>query len=80
MTRPRRTRLDDPTAERTSDQSTESASRPTAGRETTRRRADDEDLIRRTAEERDRTPRRYDQPAEADPVMPSEDPSLNTKI
>jgi hypothetical protein len=80
MTRPRRTRLDDPTAERTSDQSTESASGLTAGRETTPRRADDEDLIRRTAEERDRTPRRYDQPAEADPVMPSEDPSLNTKI
>ncbi len=80
MTRPRRERLDDPTAERASDQSTEAASELTAGRETTRRRAYDEDLIRRTAEERDRTPRRYDQPAEADPVMPSEDPSLNTNI
>ena len=79
MTRPRRTRLDDPTAESTSDQSTESASGLTAGRDI-RNRADGEDLIRRTAEERDTTPRRYDQPAEADPVMPSKGPASNAKI
>ena len=79
MTRPRRTRLDDPTAERTSDQSTQSASGLTDGPDA-RNRADDEDLLRRTAEERDRTPRRYDQPAEADPVLPSTDSALNTKI
>jgi hypothetical protein len=80
MTRPRRTRLDDPTAENTSDQSTESAGGLTAGRERAHNRAESEDLIRRTAESRDTTPRRYDQPADADPVMPSDDPSLNTKI
>ena len=79
MTRPRRTRLDDPTAESTSDQSTQSASGLTAGRDA-RNRSDDEELIRRTAEERDTTPRRYDQPAEADPVLPSDDSKLNTKI
>lgn len=69
MKRPRRTRLDDPTAENTSDQSTQSASGLTAGRDM-RNRAEGEDLIRRTAEERDTTPRRYDQPAEADTVLP----------
>ena len=69
MTRPDRTRLDDPTAERTGDAVPE------------RNRAQ-EDVVRRTSDERDYTPRRYDQPAEADgdPVMPSEDPSLNVKI
>jgi hypothetical protein len=79
MTRPRRTRLDDPTSENTaSDQSTESASGLTAGRDT-RNRADSEELIRRTSEERDKTPRRYDQPAEADPVIPSKDARLPPK-
>lgn len=70
MTRPDRTRLDDPTAERTSDPVPE------------RNQAPHEDVVRRKGEERDHTPRRYDQPAEADgdPVMPSEDPSLNIKI
>ena len=70
MNRPDRTRLDDPTAERTSDPVPE------------RNRASKDDVVRRTSEERDFTPRRYDQPADADgdPVMPSEDPSLNVKI
>ena len=70
MTRPDRTRLDDPTAERTGDPVPE------------RNRAPQEDVVRRKSEQRDYTPRRYDQPAEADgdPVMPSEDPSLNVKI
>ncbi|HZB24861.1 MAG TPA: hypothetical protein VE379_01930 [Vicinamibacterales bacterium] len=69
MTRPDRTRLDDPTAERTGDPVPE------------RNRAH-EDVVRRRSDERDYTPRRYDQPADADgdPVMPSEDPSLNVKI
>ena len=70
MNRPDRTRLDDPTAERTNDPVPE------------RNNAPKEDVVRRTSEERDYTPRRYDQPADADgdPVMPSEDPSLNVKI
>lgn len=67
--RARRTRLDDPTAEQSSDQSTQSASGLTAGRGA-EHRADSEELIRRTSEERDTTPRRYDQPAEADPLPP----------
>lgn len=51
---------------------------PGAGRE--RNRPEHEDIVRRTAEERDVTPRRYEQPADADLVMPSDDSSLNTKI
>lgn len=70
MTRPDRTRLDDPTAERTNDPVPD------------QNRAPSEDVVRRSSEERDYTPRRYEQPAEedGDPVMPSEDPSLNVKI
>ena len=68
MSRPTRSRLDDPTAERTADPVPE------------RSRAEDEDIVRRTAEERDYTPRRYEQPQDDDPVMPGEDSSLNTKI
>ena len=45
-----------------------------------RNKAEHEDIVRRTHEERDYTPRRYEQPADADPVMPSEDSTLNTKI
>lgn len=94
MNRDPRTRLDDPTAERAADQSTESASGLTAGRpgpETPmpperdgpgveRNRIADESAVRRTPEGRDQTPRRYDQPADEDPVMPDDDPSLGTKI
>ena len=83
MTRPRRTRLDDPTAENTADTSTQSATglTPPAGAEgQERNRASQDDLVRRTSEERDYTPRRYEQPADEDPVMPSDDSSLNTKI
>lgn len=70
MNRPDRTRLDDPTAERTNDPVPERNDGPK------------EDVVRRTGKERDYTPRRYDQPADADgdPVMPSEDASLNVKI
>ena len=72
--RPHRTRLDDPTAENVSDTSTESASGLSGGdpsKDKNRNRADHEDLIRRTSRERDDTPRRYDQPIGADPVVPS---------
>ena len=68
MSRPDRSRLDDPTAERAADPVPE------------RSRAGDEDVVRRTAEERDYTPRRYEQAEDGDPVMPDEDSSLNTKI
>ena len=68
MSRPTRSRLDDPTAERTADPVPE------------RNHADDEEIVRRTAEERDYTPRRYEQPKDDDPVMPGGDSSLNTKI
>ena len=68
MSRPSRSRLDDPTAERTADPVPE------------RSRADEGDVVRRNAEERDYTPRRYEQPDDADPVIPGEDSSLTTKI
>jgi hypothetical protein len=68
MTRPRRSRLDDPTAESESDVID------------ARNRAEHEDVVRRTGTERDYTPRRYEQPVDADPVMPSEDSTLKTKI
>ena len=89
MTRDRRSRLDDPTAERAVDQSTQSEGGLTAGREprderegpgVERNRIDEEDVVRRDPEERDTTPRRYEQDTEEDPVMPADDPSLNTKI
>jgi hypothetical protein len=67
MSRPPRSRLDDPTAERTADPVPE-------------RNQDADDCVRRNAEERDYTPRRYEQPEEADPVMPGADSTLNTKI
>lgn len=82
MTRDRRSRLDDPTAERTADQSTQKEGglgippdRPGAEgyRET-------EDLVPRTPEEHDTTPRRYEQRTEDDPVMPPDGPSLRTEI
>ena len=60
MTRPRRTRLDDPTAENASD--------VVVGQN----RAEHEDVVRRTSEERDYTPRRYEQPVDDDET-PSKD-------
>jgi len=56
MKRPRRSRLDDPTAENSADAVPE------------RNRIKNEDLVRRTAEERDYTPRRYEQSTKEDPV------------
>jgi hypothetical protein len=82
MTRPERSRLDDPTAENTSDMSTPSASGLGAGvtRADDRREPGRDEVVRRRGDQHDSTPRRYEQPADDDPVMPSDDSSLNTKI
>jgi hypothetical protein len=80
MNRDGRSSSNDPTAEPAIDQSTQSASglsvdRDGPGAERNRSR---EDVVNRGLE----TPRRYDQPIEEDedPVMPSDDSTLNTKI
>ena len=82
MNRDGRSSSQDPTSEPATDQSSESASGLTAGREgpgVERNRGDADLVNRRTA---DTTPRRYEQPLEDDhdPVMPSDDSTLNTKI
>lgn len=76
MNRDNRSSSNDPTDEPTRDQSTQSASGLTAGRD---REDTSSDLVNRQPLE---TPRRYDQPIEDDddPVMPSDDTTLNTKI
>jgi hypothetical protein len=81
MNRDGRSSSNDPTAERTADQSTQSASGLSSGAERggiARHQEDDEPLYRGPLD----TPRRYDQPIEDDddPVMPSDDSTLNTKI
>lgn len=45
-----------------------------------RNQAPDEAVVHRSSEQRDYPPRRYEHPAEEDPVMPSNDSSLNSKI
>jgi hypothetical protein len=45
-----------------------------------RNQAPDEEVVHRNSEPPDYPPRRYEQPAEEDPVMPSNDSSLNSKI
>ena len=82
MNRDRRSSSNDPTAEPSSDQSTQSASGLSSGQEgpgVERNHALGREQIAR--EELD-TPRRYDQPLEddADPVMPSDDSTAKTKI
>ena len=76
MNRDNRSSSNDPTAELASDQSTQSASGLSAGRN---RPDGDREAVNRQPLE---TPRRYDQPIEDDddPVMPSDDTTLNTKI
>ena len=76
MNRDRRSSSNDPTAESTSDQSTQSASGLSAGR--SRPDTRDDAVDPRPLD----TPRRYDQPIEDDddPVMPSDDATLGTKI
>jgi hypothetical protein len=76
MNRDNRSSSNDPTAELARDQSTQSAS----GLSTGGNRSDrSDDLVNRRPLD---TPRRYDQPIEDDddPVMPSDDATLNTKI
>lgn len=65
----RRTNPSDPTAERTAEQSTQTASGLT----------DAEDIIDRESEERYRTPRKYEED-NADPALPADDASLKTNI
>ena len=76
MNRGSRSSSHDPAAERTSDQSTQSASGLSGGRS---RPEWSDDAVNRQPFD---TPRRYDQPIEDDddPVMPSADSTLNTKI
>lgn len=84
----RRAPIAQPTAERTADQSTPSASGLTAERpgveperqyEPERQHEDDRDVVARTEHGQAETPRKYEQPDD-DEVMPSDDASLNTKI
>ena len=82
----RRPNPSDPTAERTSEQSTPSASglgggRADAGPDMEQPRRNDEggDLIGREGEDERTAPSRYDE-SERDPVMPTDDSSLGTKI
>ena len=76
MNRDNRSSSHDPTAEPARDQSTQSAGGLTAGRD---RDDNSSDFVNRQPLD---TPRRYDQPIEDDddPVMPSDDTTLNTKI
>jgi hypothetical protein len=88
MSRHERSNLDDPTAERTADQSTQTASglssdRNGPGAERNRdpeRNREQDDTVARTREERPTTPRRYDENREENPVMPSDEPTLRTEI
>jgi hypothetical protein len=59
----RRTKLGDPTAERTSDPM-----------------PDGEDILSRENPRSGETPRRYDEEPEDDPVLPSSDSTLKTRI
>lgn len=80
----RRQNQSDPTAERTSEQSTQTASGLSGGRrgpEVASEREADE-VINRDREDEDdqtRTPRKYEEGA-TDPALPSDDATLNTKI
>lgn len=83
----RRTPLAKPADERTADQSTQKSSglhgglggvRPGPGPELPDER-DADDVLERSAAERYDTPRRYEK-EDGDPVMPSDDSTLNTKI
>ena len=77
MNRDDRSSSNDPTSELTADQSTQSASGTSTGR--SGGRVEDEDVVNRADLE---TPRRYEQALldDADPVMPADDSTMNTKI
>jgi hypothetical protein len=76
MNRDNRSSSNDPTDEPTRDHSTQSAGGLTAGRNRPEKSGDAVN-----SQPLD-TPRRYDQPIEADddPVMPSDETTVNTKI
>ena len=81
MNRDQRSSSNDPTDEPATAQSTQSASGLSSGRpadEDREEAIDPADSTRAALQ----TPRRYDQPIEADedPVLPSDDSTLNTKI
>ena len=83
MNRDTRSSSNDPTDEPAASQSSQSASGLSAGRTgpgVERNRDYPEDAVNRT--DSVDTPRRYDQPLEddEDPVMPTDDSTLNTKI
>lgn len=75
----RRQNQSDPTAERTAEQSTQTASGLSGGRRPDGGPEHDEDAINRNVEERYETPRKYEE-GDTDPTMPSDDSTLNTKI
>ena len=85
----RRSNPSDPTAERTAEESRETAAGSSGGRggpEVASEHQADE-VLDRSAEERYDTPRKYEQGDEiredrehTDPVLPADDATLNTKI
>ena len=79
MNRDDRSSSTDPTDELSVDQSTQSASGLSTGRSRPRVDTQHEDIANHGDLE---TPRRYEQPLadDADPVMPSDDSTVNTKI
>jgi hypothetical protein len=84
----RRDNPGDPTPERTTDQSTQTASGLSADRATDAAELrspgsepEGDDLIARNSKDARMTPRRFDSDSDnGEPVMPSDDPSLGTKI
>lgn len=62
----------DPTDERTADPSTPGASGLTGGR--------DDEAVNRDYKDRDKTPRRYEQPDEENPTLPTNDSTLRTEM
>ena len=83
MNRDRRSSSNDPTAEPVAGQSSQPASGSAGERSgpgVERNRDFPEEVVNRTEEVE--TPRRYEQPLEddEDPVMPTDDSTLNTKI
>lgn len=86
--RERHTRIAKPAEERTSDQSTQKAGglhgslrgvKSGPGPELARE-SDADDVLNRNEEERDDTPRKYDEDEDRDATMPANDSTLNTKI
>jgi len=79
MNRDNRSSSNDPTAQPTADQSTQSASGLSSGRRDRRDSRDNDEVVNREGLE---TPRRYEQPLgdDEDPVMPADDATVNTKI